>query len=128
MNEIIMIPVMILGAVYVLVLPGLALSFALFHRREIDVIERAALSFALSIAVVPLVAFYLNLIGVPLNRLTVIAEVLGIIVLGAVIAWWRSSRVQGPQPEPPVTKVEPPVKVPTPPKPTPKRPARRMGL
>jgi uncharacterized membrane protein len=82
----------VLGAVYVLLVPGLVLSFAFFRRGRIDIIERAALSFALSIAVVPLVAFYLNLMGVRISRVNVILEVAGITAAAGAVAWWRARR------------------------------------
>lgn len=88
MSEIVNIIVMIAGAVYVLFLPGFVLSFAFFKKGMIDIIERLALSFALSIAVVPLTAFYLNLLGIKLSRLSVILEVLAICLLGGSVAWW----------------------------------------
>ncbi len=69
----------VFGSIYVLFLPGFIISFIFFpktrafedkekdkekgEKREkgaIDWIERIALSFALSIAIVPLVVFYLN--------------------------------------------------------------------
>jgi uncharacterized membrane protein len=78
-----------LGAVYVLLVPGLALSFALFARRAIDWIERVALSFALSIAVVPLVAFYLNLIGVKIATISVMLEVAAVTVVAIAVVWLR---------------------------------------
>lgn len=51
---------MVLGSIFVLFIPGFAWSFAFFKKEEIDVIERIALSFGLSIALVPLSVFYLN--------------------------------------------------------------------
>lgn len=51
---------MILGSIFVLFIPGFAWTFAFFERNEIDSIERIALSFGLSIALVPLTIFYLN--------------------------------------------------------------------
>lgn len=42
------------GVVFILFLPGLAWSVLLFKRGEIDLIKRVALSFGLSIAIVPL--------------------------------------------------------------------------
>ncbi|MFH0752294.1 MAG: DUF1616 domain-containing protein [archaeon] len=54
--------------------------------KGIDVIERTALSFALSIAVVPLMVFYLNLIGLKIIALNSSLVVLGIVVIaGAVV-------------------------------------------
>ena len=60
-----------LGALFVLFLPGFAWSFVFFKKGDIDVIERIALSFGLSIALVPLVAFWLNwLLKIRINAST----------------------------------------------------------
>lgn len=90
----------VFGSVYILFLPGFIISFIFFpktkpfeakeNREEsekgsIDWIERIALSFALSIAVVPLTVFYLNLIGVKINLLNSFFSVLGIIIVSSVI-------------------------------------------
>ena len=48
------------GAIFVLFIPGFAWSFVFFGKDEIDWIERIALSFGLSIALVPLTIFWLN--------------------------------------------------------------------
>jgi uncharacterized membrane protein len=76
----------ILEALYILFLPGLAASFLFFARGAIDIIERVALSFALSVAVVPLLAFYLNLIGVKIRFWSVLTEVGFVIIASAVAA------------------------------------------
>jgi uncharacterized membrane protein len=90
--------VAVLSGIYVLFLPGLVLSFAFFPRKTVDVIERVAVSFALSIAVVPLVGFYLNMLGVKISRLNVLLEVAGIILVAGVAAYVmdrRARRVSG---------------------------------
>ena len=87
MNQILEIIRVVFGSVYVLFLPGLALSFVFFKKREIDIIERIALSFALSIAVVPLLVFYLNLIGMKINALNVFLVVSLIIGVSVGIMW-----------------------------------------
>jgi uncharacterized membrane protein len=74
----------ILGAFYVLFMPGFAMSFLFFNRGAIDIIERVALSFALSVAVVTLLAFYLNLVGVKIHFWSVFAEVAFVIIASAV--------------------------------------------
>jgi uncharacterized membrane protein len=123
MQSALSILLMILGAVYVLVLPGLALSFAFFRRGRIDVIERAALSFALSIAVVPLLVFYLNLAGVKISRTSVLIEVAVVIVAALIIASSRPPKAPAsPVPQSKTPKPAPPVR----PKPTPPRPKRRI--
>ena len=90
----------VFGSVYVLFLPGFVLSYLFFPKtREfdskvkengtIDWIERIALSFALSIAVVPLVVFYLNLIGVKINLLNSFFTILGILIISLGVVYWR---------------------------------------
>lgn len=48
------------GSLFVLFVPGFAWSYVFFARKNIDWIERIALSFGLSIALVPLCVFWLN--------------------------------------------------------------------
>ena len=50
----------LLGAIFVLLLPGYSFIKALFPTREIDNIERAALSVGMSLALVPITGLLLN--------------------------------------------------------------------
>ncbi len=76
----------IFGSVFILFLPGLAWSFVFFKKDEIDVIERIALSFGLSIALVPLVVFWLNwLLKIDINTINVTAVILGLIGCALII-------------------------------------------
>ncbi len=75
----------IVASIFVLFLPGFFISFIFFDWNKIDVIERIALSFALSIAVVPLVAFYANLAGVPINNINVVTELIIILLITCII-------------------------------------------
>ncbi|MBW3538350.1 DUF1616 domain-containing protein [Candidatus Parcubacteria bacterium] len=111
---------MITGAVYVLFLPGLVLSFLFFRRGTIDLIERLALSFALSIAVVPLVAFYLSLIGIKISPVAVLLEVAGVMALAGlgILLRRRLRPAAPPEPAPPPTPAPPP----------PPRPKKRLHL
>ena len=94
----------VFGSIYVLFLPGLIVSYIFFpetkefdEKKEgkdngkgaIDWIERIALSFALSIAIVPLVVFYLNLLGVRINLLNSFLTILGIIAISIGILIYR---------------------------------------
>jgi len=90
----------IFGSIYVLFLPGFIISYIFFPKtREfeseskekgaIDWIERIALSFALSIAIVPLVVFYLNLIGLKINLLNSFLTILGVIIISSLILIWK---------------------------------------
>lgn len=47
------------GAIFILFMPGFAWSFVLF-KKDIQWVERAAISFGLSIAIVPLTVFWLS--------------------------------------------------------------------
>jgi uncharacterized membrane protein len=76
----------ILGAFYILFLPGFAMSFLFFARGAIDIIERVTLSFAISIAIIPLLTFYLNLVGLKIRIWSVFAEVAFVIIASAVAA------------------------------------------
>lgn len=85
----------VFGSLYVLFLPGFTMSFIFFEKGNIDLLERIALSFALSISVVPLVVFYLNLIGMKINALNVSLIILGIILISLVIIrkkWLKSKK------------------------------------
>lgn len=74
----------IFGSFFVLFVPGFAWSFLFFGRGEIDWIERIALSFGLSIAIVPLVIFYLNyLLGV---KITIFSSTFAILLLTLIPA------------------------------------------
>ncbi|MEK6935944.1 MAG: DUF1616 domain-containing protein [Nanoarchaeota archaeon] len=101
----------VFGSVYVLFLPGFIISFIFFPKTKefeakskeietsknlgslgIDWIERIALSFALSIAIVPLIVFYLNLIGLKINLLNSFLTILGITLISFGILYWRARR------------------------------------
>lgn len=78
----------ILGSIFLLVLPGYSLINTLFPTREIDNIERIALSIGMSLALVPLIGLLLNYtpwgirltpIFLSLVALTTILSIIGII-------------------------------------------------
>lgn len=75
----------VFGSFYVLFLPGFILSYLFFKKGKIDWIERIALSFALSIAIVPLFIFYLNMLGMKLNFINCSLAVLEIILISIMI-------------------------------------------
>jgi uncharacterized membrane protein len=94
----------VFGSVYVLFVPGFIITYIFFPKtrsfeekekdseREkgaIDLLERIALSFALSIAIVPLAVFYLNLIGLRIILLNSFLTILGIIVISSIILYFR---------------------------------------
>lgn len=82
----------IFGSLFVLFLPGFAWSFVFFKKEEIDWIERIALSFGLSIALVPLAVFWLNyFLGVKINRVNVSIVIIALIGTACGI-WWLKGK------------------------------------
>ncbi len=80
---------LLLGTAFILFLPGLVICYAIFPQKEIEIIQRIGLGFAFSITVVPLVMFYLNLIGVRISLLNLILEVIGIILISCLFWYLR---------------------------------------
>ena len=84
----------ILGLLFVLVLPGYALIAALFPgSKDIDWIERAALSFGLSIAVVPLLGLVLNYTPWGIRLESIIVTVLMFTLGMCLVAYFRRMRL-----------------------------------
>ena len=72
----------IFGSIFILFVPGFAWSYVFFRGDKIDWIERFALSFGLSIAIVPLTVFWLNwLFDVNITLLSTTLMVCGITVV-----------------------------------------------
>jgi uncharacterized membrane protein len=81
-----------LGLIMVLFLPGYALIAALFPRKDdLDGIERVALSFGLSIAVVPLIGLGLNYTPWGIRLTPVVVSLVFFTVIMAAVAYFRRS-------------------------------------
>ena len=88
----------VFGCVYVLFIPGLIISYIFFpytkksedpsQKGSIDLLERIALSFALSIAIIPLLLFYFNLIGIKISFLNSFLVISGIILVSSGILFF----------------------------------------
>jgi uncharacterized membrane protein len=84
----------ILGLPFVLFFPGYVLVAALFPRKgNIEGIERVALSFGLSIAVVPLIGLILNYTPWGIRLEPILYSVASFIFIMSVIAWLRRKRL-----------------------------------
>ena len=80
----------VLGLVFVLFLPGYAATAALFPENEqIDMIERLALSFGLSIAIIPLIGLGLNFTPWGIRLDPILASVSAFIVAASAVGWYR---------------------------------------
>ncbi len=85
----------VFGSIYVLFLPGFLITWIIFPKNKangIDWLERIALSFALSIAIVPLVVFYLNLIGLKISALMSFLTVTLINLIACAVIYWRITK------------------------------------
>jgi uncharacterized membrane protein len=79
-----------LGLPFVLFFPGYALLSALFPRRNnLDSIERLALSFGLSIAIVPLIGLILNYTPWGIKLYPILISVSLFIIVTAAVAYYR---------------------------------------
>ncbi len=88
----------ILGLPFLLFFPGYTLVAALFTRKEgMGSIERVALSFGLSIAVVPLIGLILNYTPWGIRTEPVLYSIVSFILITSIIAWLRRGRL--PEPE-----------------------------
>ncbi len=97
----------VFGSFYVLFLPGFIWSYVFFEKsktakdkngreeasaeKPLDGIERILLSFALSIALSPLTLFFLNKIGVKINLINSFLVILGLIVMGLGIVFYKNN-------------------------------------
>jgi len=80
----------ILGLPFILFFPGYTLIAALFPKRtQLDTIERVALSFGLSIAVVPLIGLILNYTPWGIRLYPILISLTGFIIVMSAIAWIR---------------------------------------
>jgi len=76
----------VVGIAYVLFLPGFVWSYVFFRKGEIDPVERTALSFGLSVALVPLAVFWMNyLLGIKITLTNVTVLILLITLIAAAI-------------------------------------------
>ena len=83
----------VFGSIVILFLPGYWLTHVFFKNKEIDFLERFALSFALSISVVPLLSFYLNLLGLKITALSVFLLVVAVFLMSIVFLKYREKRL-----------------------------------
>ena len=84
----------ILGLPFLLFFPGYTLMAVLFTKKEgMDGIERVALSFGMSIAVVPLIGLILNYTPWGIRPESVLCCVALFILITSVIAWLRRRRL-----------------------------------
>lgn len=88
----------ILGLPFLFLFPGYTLVAALSTRKEgMGSIERVALSFGLSIAVVPLIGFILNYTPWGIRTEPVLYSVASFILITSIIAWLRRGRLPKPE-------------------------------
>lgn len=82
----------VLGSVYSLFLPGFCMSHVILGKREVDVLERLALSFALSVSIIPLIVYYLTIIGIGMSALLTFSTILIVCIMSLVVLYVRKKR------------------------------------
>ena len=83
-----------LGLPFLLFSPGYALIAALFSKKEsLDGVERVALSFGLSIAVVPLIGLILNYTPWGIRLYPILVSITAFIAAMCGVAWFRRRRL-----------------------------------
>ncbi len=84
----------VLGLFFVLFFPGYVLISALFPEKDdLDGIERFALSFGLSIAVVPLIGLALNFTPWGIRLFPILVSLIGFVFLMSFVAYFRRNNV-----------------------------------
>jgi len=91
--EAILVPLRIAAGVsLVFLVPGLPWSYALLARDRLSILERLGVSAILSIALVPLGLFLLNLpLGIAIDVRTTLILILALTLTGTLAALWRTS-------------------------------------
>ena len=80
----------IFGIVITLFIPGFIWTFVLFNKDDIDVLERIVLSFGISIAMIPLLIFFLHkLVGMKITALNSFLTIAIFCIVGVVCAYMR---------------------------------------
>ena len=84
----------VLGLLFLLFFPGYTLIAAIFPKKDsLDPMERVALSFASSIAVVPIIGLILNYTPLGIKLYTVTASVALFVLVASATAIWRRRRL-----------------------------------
>ncbi|MBN2013907.1 MAG: DUF1616 domain-containing protein [Candidatus Altiarchaeota archaeon] len=88
----------VLGLFFYLFVPGFAVSYAIFPKEEIDLIERITLSLAFSVTMTPLFVLILNLsLGVeyfPIDLLHSLLASLFLIFVSCLVWLYRVGRLR----------------------------------
>ena len=82
----------IIGLPLVLFIPGYALSYAFFpKKKDLELMERIALSFGLSFALIPLAVFFLNkFLKIPITVYSSFSIVVAITLIGIIV--WKKRK------------------------------------
>jgi uncharacterized membrane protein len=93
---------LVLGLIFALFSPGYSLVAAVFPKRDdLDVAQRLALSFGLSIVVVPLAGVFFNYTRWGISLYSMLLSLLAFIIAASAVAWYRRRRL------PPEARFEP---------------------
>ena len=82
----------IIGLPLVLFIPGYVLSYAFFpKKKDLDFMERMALGFGLSFALIPLVVFFMNkFLKIPITIYSSFSIIVAITIIGVIV--WKKRK------------------------------------
>ena len=82
----------IIGLPLVLFIPGYAISYAFFpKKKDLDLMERIALSFGLSFALIPLAVFFLNkFLKIPITVYSSFSIIVALTLIGVIL--WKKRK------------------------------------
>ncbi|MEM0449111.1 MAG: DUF1616 domain-containing protein [Methanomassiliicoccales archaeon] len=87
----------VLGLPFLLFFPGYVLIAFLFpEKKSLEIIERIALSFGLSIAVTPLIGFALNYTPFGIRLAPILVSITAFNLGFSYLAWWRRYKIEEP--------------------------------
>jgi len=85
---------LVLGLIFLLILPGYVVMAAIFpDKRNIDMIERVALSVGLSVAIVPLTGLAIYTIFATIEFMTLVTAITAFVIIVSFIAWLRKLNI-----------------------------------
>ncbi len=78
---------LVFGGFYVIILPGLLLTYALFENNELDFVERLPFAFGFSLVIVSLLVFNLGQIGMWISAWSILGviTVLNVVAIGIIL-------------------------------------------
>jgi uncharacterized membrane protein len=85
-----MIPEIILSVIFLLFIPGLIVSYIFFPSRGLEIVERAVVSFGLSVVLIPPAILFINWINIPVNMYSIMLVIVLLLSLAGIVLLIKS--------------------------------------